>query len=120
MPHLVVTLLAHEVRCSIASSLYCIFPYHFFTVLVVPQFLEFQLEEFKTSRIHFAVLIKMQMKGGILKEMHLKLRQFRVDKNGSTWPINMTFGLILTLEKCNHEMASKTQHGKFGTRLFSC
>jgi hypothetical protein len=44
----------------------------------------------------FVLLRKMQMK--VLKEMHYKLKQLRVNKNGSTWPINM-FSLILTLPK---------------------
>jgi hypothetical protein len=39
----------------------------------------------------FAVLRKMQMK---LKENAVETRQFRVRKNGSTWPINMKFSLI--------------------------
>jgi hypothetical protein len=43
----------------------------------------------------------MNMKSGLI------LTLSKCNQNGSTWPMNMKSGLILTLSKCN-QMASKT------------
>jgi hypothetical protein len=60
----------------------------------------------------------MQINVRILMEMHWKHRQSRIHKNGSTRPIWMKFGLVLTLPKCI-QMASKTQNVEFGNELFN-
>jgi hypothetical protein len=72
------------------------------------------VEKSKTSYIHSCCFEKNANEKCDFKGNALETRQSRIHRNGPTWPINITVGLILTLPKCN-QMPLKTKNVKFGT-----